>query len=59
MAKLLRAPSSRAREMQENPQEYFRKAREEANERAAAQLRAERQRAERSGQQGREGLAAR
>ena len=59
MAKLQKVSSSRAREMQANPQEYFRKAREEANARAAQQLRAERQRAERSDQQSRQGLAAR
>lgn len=59
MARLLKVSSSRAREMQANPQEYFRKAREEANARAADQLRAERQRADRSVRQDRERSKAR
>ncbi len=44
--------------MQRNPQEYFRKAREEASQRAAAQLKAEQQRADRNRGQGSRRLAA-
>lgn len=58
MAVALKVTSSRVEEMQKNPQEYFRKAREIARKRAAAQLKAEQQRANRSRQQSGQGLAA-
>lgn len=43
MAQALKVTSKRVEEMQKDPQEYFRKARELARKRAAAQLKAERQ----------------
>jgi hypothetical protein len=59
MAVALKVTSSRVEEMQKNPQEYFRKAREIARKRAAAQLKAEQQqRANRSRQQSGQRLAA-
>lgn len=53
MAKIvLKAGSNRVKEMQRDPQEYFRKARELAKQRADAQLKAEQQRRNsRSGRQ--------
>ena len=43
MTQALKVTSRRVEEMQKNPQEYFRKARELARKRAAAQLKAEQQ----------------
>lgn len=43
MAQALKVTSRRVDEMQKDPQEYFRKARELARKRAAAQLKAEQQ----------------
>lgn len=48
MEKVLKVSSGRVVEMQRNPQEYFRKARAEATRRAAAQLKEEQQRADRT-----------
>lgn len=59
MAEALKVTSSRVNAMQKNPQEYFQQAREVALERAAAQLKAEEQRANRNNQQSTQRLAAR
>lgn len=58
MEKVLKVSSGRVGEMQRNPQEYFRKAREEASQQAAAQMKAEQQRADRNRAQGSRRLAA-
>ena len=58
MAEALKVTASRVNDMQKNPQEYFRKAREVARKRAAAQLKAEQQRENRDRQQGGQRLAA-
>ena len=48
MAEVLKVTASRANEMQKNPQEYFRQARKAACKRAATQLKAEQQLANRN-----------
>ena len=50
MTQVIKVTSKRVEEMQRDPQEYFRKARELTRRRAVEQLRAEQQRARRNRQ---------